>query len=324
MWRRLAWPLVSASMLALVVLPASAQAAKPDLVISSSSGLGREWAFQGGAGNATFSFGTKNLNKPANPFPANAKSSVTKLTLDHADRRYPLAHVTVPPLAPGNLFADSVPGVDEPDLRFNYPIGSYAVEICADATNVVAESNEDNNCDLVSNPARFNYFYVAKRGWDGTLSGNAPLVFGSDVIERWKSLDAGFAYAKYEGSGVFDYDFTGTVTWTVSGTDPAGCTWSGGATKPVGLGGAPVTGNLTTDYLRQKYHGTTTVGATLYTIHQTCHGVPGASLPGPLARSFWTTGVTGTGALLPFPWGSTALTGPATAPGGQTYVWDLG
>src|SRR5213076_1178846 len=65
------------------------------------------------------------------------------------------------------------------------PMGSYAATWCADATNVVKESNERNNCGSPGNDLEL--LYLAKRTWSGSLSGSGPV--SGDVQERWTSTD---------------------------------------------------------------------------------------------------------------------------------------
>src|SRR4051794_10563411 len=84
---------LAAMALALTATPAHA-AKKPDLVIAAPKGHGKEYAYQGSTGNASFTFTTKNTGK------ARAKATVTRVQLDHADQQLKLGDADVPGLEP--------------------------------------------------------------------------------------------------------------------------------------------------------------------------------------------------------------------------------
>jgi hypothetical protein len=301
-------PVVAA---ALALLPTPAHAAKPDLVISSQNTVNPDYFFRGEGTNAGFTDRTKNKGK------AKAGASKTSLVLLHPPqvRETAVASRDVPKLKPGK--SDFGQGGDA--VADSFPPGAYDAIVCADYRKKVKESNEDNNC------APLGPVYVIVRSWFGTLSGNGPTT-DPGVSETWRSDDVNFAFAEDLGDGRFEYLFNGSVRYTVSGTDPEGCTWSGSDTATF-TGGTDVAGQgLILDYRKEEYFGSSGIGGFPFMWERSCPNEFPEDVPGPLSLAGGFIVVNPQEIdLPPMPFGSTSLTGSATNENnGSQFGWLLG
>jgi len=295
-------PLLAAALAA----AAPAYAARPDLVISGQDVVNPDYFFRGEGTDALFTARTKNKGK------ARAGASKTSLVFLHPPQvpeRVVASH-DIPKLKPDKShFGSTSEAVGE------FPPGAYDAIICADYKKKVKESNESNNC---SAPGPV---YVIVRSWFGTLNGNGPAVPG--VTETWQSDDASFHFAEDLGDGRFRYEFSGTLRFTVSGTDSEGCAWSGSTL----LGGTDVAGQgLILDYRKEEYFGNSGIGGFPFLWEQSCPNEFPQDQPGPanVAGGFIVVNPQEVD-LPPMPFGSTSLTGSATEENnGSQFGWLLG
>jgi hypothetical protein len=297
------------ALVASLAVAGPAQAAKkPDLVIPGYALKGQRYAFQSERGRIIPHDITRNRGT------ARAGPSITRAYLLHGPNgqtMLPLASRAVPRLLPGKQNADDL---WDPARLYNYPIGPYLVELCADVNRQVAESNETNNCVLIRNPVLETIkVFIIKRTWEGTLSGTATL---GNIFERWKSTNAKLIF---EGpirvdEGFFRYSFAGPVTYTDTGSG-SGCTYSGGDTQVFGPGGATPLDTVVFNYLLRRYSASASIDGTFYTIKITCGSVNG-STAGPVSFTFLSTGSRS------FPFGATTISGSKQT-SAQTFLWDF-
>jgi hypothetical protein len=243
-WRVLA-AVLAAIPLALPAPPAVAKSRGrgPDLVIAGGKLSGDPFVFYGGSHQPSFSFTAITANHGTE----RAGPTRTTVYLTHGGKRWRLADRDVPPLAPGGRDRGPAKAIHEPRL----PLGGYAVMLCADARQQVAEGSEANNCRQLPDP-----FYVVTTGWDGSAGGTAaigPLINsgkipGDHSLEKWQSTDLDFFFNEYKGDGRFEYEFIrGTFDYQDGGTDAGGCRYSAGA-------GAKATGGyFVADYSSETY-----------------------------------------------------------------------
>ena len=298
------------TMALMAAAPAAQAAGKPDLVIAGYAVHGSRYAFQGEHGGSSPDDVTKNRGA------ASAGSSLTRAYLvrgtgaNFSERL--LATRAVPGIGPGKQNAGDASTAANVN---NYPVGGYRIELCADATHQVQESNETNNCALIRTAVLDPInVYVIRRAWTGTLSGVAQL---GAIVEQYKSNNAKLVFDKPLDidHGLFFYDFAGPVTYTDSGSG-GGCTYSGGDTQTFGPGGASPSDDLVIDYLQRRYTGSADVDGSFYTIRVKCGSTTG-SLPGPVNPIFLSIPQTTS-----FPFGATKLAGSASGPS-QNWVWDF-
>jgi CARDB len=256
---------VAAAVLAIV--PATAVAAKPDLIVTSQSVVDAEYFFRGEGTNVGFSDRTRNKGKEK------AGPSKTSLVFLHPPqvRETVVTSRSVPKLNPDK----SDFGSNTDPLPDSFPPGAYNALICADYKDKVKEKNEDNNC------ADLGQVYVIVRSWVGQLSGSGPTAGGFN--ERWESNDVDYQFAENLGDGRFRYLFNGSVTYTASGTDGEGCEVSGSDTASF-TGGTDVGGQgLILDYRKEEYFGNSGIGGFPFTWRRVCEGFLQDEVPGPLS-----------------------------------------
>jgi hypothetical protein len=256
--------------------PVGGAARKPNLDVVHAEARGPRFAFQGA--NAKFTFEDVTKNKGA----AAARRSVTIYILvaefARGRRAFRVSSRNVPRLDPGE--ADRGARSETVDTG-NLPLGAYELQLCADGTRRVSESNEQN----CANTGR--EFYVIKRDWSGSLSGVGGCCSAANV-ERWRSVSAHLRFGKYLGDGVFRYDFDGVIEWTVSGTSISGCTLSGSGTKAVDASSSGP--GIRLAYGKAKYLGTESLNQPFFQIYWTGTGPFGPCGPhsedGPKNRDF--------------------------------------
>ena len=204
-------------------MPAPVQAAKkprPDLVIAGKRKVDPTHRFYQSSLPVQFKAKTKNKGE------ARARASETMLRWESRgeDREGSgIATLDVPALKPGKGFRGGAGG----SVRETLTPGVYNAVICADAADRVRESNERNNC------AKAGVIYVIAYEWKGRISGSAAIDIG--VSEGWSANDARFVFSKIHPEGWVSYRFQGSVRYTLSGTDPEGCTHGGSGTIPLSL-----------------------------------------------------------------------------------------
>jgi hypothetical protein len=202
-----------------------------------------------------------------------------------------------------------------PKLEFRgLPPGAYRMTICADVRDQVKERNEKNNCLTV----RDSHLFITKRTWAGTLGGTYSHGTG-DLRDSWASSEASLHLADYLGDGRFFYHFGGTVTWTTSGTDAAGCNWSGTGTEVFTPSEEP--GDVLLDLDAGEYQGSLTAGIEYPTSAQ-CPGGSRSSI-GPDSTVFLSTTADGARGPHPFPFGTEALAGTSSLGSTAAWSWDF-
>lgn len=284
-------------------------AKKPDLVIAGYALHGLRYAFEGERGRIIPHDITRNIGS------GRAGPSVTRAYLEHGAQddisEIELGKRAVPGLAPKTQNADDI---WNPTHIYNYPIGAYLVEVCADNNNQVAESNESNNCVLVRNSVLETIkVFIVRRIWDGRIGGTT--LFGT--TERYNSNNAKLTFDKpiRVEDGLFAYNFAGRVNYTAAGTIP-GCTYSGQGSRAFSPGGITAVENLAFDYLRRLYTGSARVDSGFsYDITQTC-GSSVFTFDGPLAPQFFVPGKKS------FPFGATHIGGNNSS-AAQNWNWDF-
>jgi hypothetical protein len=200
-----------------------------------------------------------------------------------------------------------------PKLEFDgLPVGAYRVEICADVRDQVKERNEKNNCIA----ARDSRLYIVRRDWRGSLGG-AYLRGSGDQRDTWTASNATLELADYEGAGRFAYHFSGTVHWATTGTDAAGCAWSGGVSEVFGGGADP--GDVLIDMDAGEYFGNLASTVEYGTTGQ-CPSGPRSGF-GPEWVEFLSTAAGGAGGR-PFSFGAEEMTG-SSSEGSTSWSWDF-
>lgn len=237
------------SLVALVIamtcplLAPAAEAAKkqPDLALTEGALKGKDVHFIGERLKLDAQDATINLGA------AKAGPTLTRMYLapGGGKKNYiELSSRAVGALKPGKIDRGSE-GV-RPSLRI--PPGGYAIVVCVDVKDQVAESDEGNNCSQASSPDRF---YAAYREWEGSITGTAPGVLTPDAIETWKSTDATFEYKRHV-IGQFQYGVAGgSVTFKFSGSSSTCGGYAGGGTFALDRN----YGALYIDYNSKKYTG---------------------------------------------------------------------
>jgi hypothetical protein len=293
---------------------------KPDLIVTNvglHAGNGRTWVTRGneGAFKLTWHHRTRNDGNGA------AGKSKTGLRLVAGHRVVRLARVGVPRLAPDTVHKGGSTFSEIFDQTWDY--GTYTTRACADVTHLVAEKNEGNNC-FDGHP-----FYVIPSEFTGTIGGAAPLdtnVFPGVTVSWEGTVTADVSEFARGNHGTFGYVFfRGPVTYTVQGTDDAGCTWSGTGdynplhqTAPLDLQFGPGAHYSARDFVDPKF---------AFNVTTTCPGhITGNDgfSPSLFGLPKWLDTSPGT---RPFddP-GLTALSGSYTdqrADGPTTYAWNL-
>lgn len=303
--KRVLWLLVVGVALSAPPAIAKGHVPAPDLTLRHATMGGKPFVFfgQNTAGQISVSDTTENIGK------GRAGPTLNVVWMYH-DGHLPIkiGDRAVPALRPGER--DSGEDSLKHDLRA--APGDYKVVICV---NSKRQEREDrlNNCELVR-----RHFYIAPRLWQGSLSGTWSSPGGA--TESWRSTGARLDFEQYIGSGKFLYLFSGTVSWSDSGTAPTGCAFSGSGSKTYTHDDS--IGNLTVNYLDDTYVADLQATASgIYDITQTCpHGAP-LTVPGPLNLLFWAPGpLTGSAAL---PFGSLSLVGSPAHDPFTVFTWNI-
>lgn len=133
-------------------------------------------------------------------------------------------------LKPGESESDHSNFTEVFDQRWKY--GTHPMKICADVLDQVKESNEKNNC------RRIHDFYLIPLAIRGTITGTAPLHQDllAGVTLSWSGEVTYVASDKQTAQRIGQFEWETlpgtTIHYEVSGTDPDGCTWSGGGDYP--------------------------------------------------------------------------------------------
>jgi hypothetical protein len=306
---RVAGALALLGLAALALFAAPAQAAKkPDLVIAGYAVHGQRYAFEDERGKIIPHDVTRNKGS------ARAGPSITRAYLVHGAgsniSEIELARRAVPALGPQKQSAGDA---WDPTHIYNYPIGPYVVDLCADNKNQVPESDETNNCALIRNSAGETVkVYIVRRTWVGTIGGYAQR---GAFLETYSSTKAKLIWDKPIDAtdGWFAYDFAGPVTYKDSGSTGI-CTWSGGDTQTFGPGGATAQDDVYFDYLTRRYGGGASVDGDFYSTHLDC-GSSHTTSPGPAADNFLNLGDSTS-----FPFGAKHISGSISS-SGVAWTW---
>jgi hypothetical protein len=299
---------VAVLMLLVAAMPALGKEAKPkpkpDLVVTAATLNGNSYTFWREKEPISVEDITKNTGT------RRAGPSLTRIYLVHGGKQWLLLQRPVPALAPGKEHRD----VSSSDAFApqDYPIGAYTLRICADGKHQVDESNESNCKRLLP-----RHFFVIPRGWVGTMSG---IETSSSITNRWQVPKAQLQFDQFEPGGVVSYLFTGTVTWSSSGTAADGCVVTGSGSRSYNDDDS--IGALSVDYLHETYTASLqdTSGPPYQVTFSGCQDPP-PSQPGPYEPTFWLPSVASTVAL---PFGSESLPGsPTQNPFGATYTWSV-
>jgi hypothetical protein len=275
---------------------------RPNLVVADAHAGGSKYTLLNL--DATLSFKDVTMNKGH----ATARHSQTAMyAVPMFAGRHPnpleVASRSVPKLHPHNADRGSASDTTDPDL---FPTGAYKLVICADARNVVRESNE-HNCVPTGRK-----FYVIAEDYQGSLNGDGG-GGGAANLEQWQSAVAHLSFGKYLGDGVFRYDFDGQINWTDAGTGSGGCTWSGGS----GRSSATWEGGIRLNYADAKYNGTVEAPDDFSYPISISGGFPcGGTADGPLYPDFLTI------PRRPLVFGQDELKGKFAEPGPESPTWE--
>ena len=216
--------------IALVAIPSApaAQGAQrqttPDLVVKSAVWRDPKRAYVVAGEDPQISFRAVIKNRGR----ATAGRSRTRLIFgDKPEREPPFRYiagpkVSTPELAPGESAVVRATGSGATFFAYDH----YYAIVCADHDEVVAETEEANNCLFTSRTLD-----VIPRGFSGLIKGHHPYLPGVDL--SWKAnpdLNLDFNPAK-SSSGFYVYEPSPpgqTLIYKVSGTDEAGCTYNSG------------------------------------------------------------------------------------------------
>jgi hypothetical protein len=311
-WRAITSVLLAfvAALAALALATPSTLAAggKPDLVVTSAKLTSRNYVFSGK--NGTFSFADTTKNRDDATAPARISKTALKLRPNDSPPGWLVAGRTVPALNPGR--SDSGSG-SRTFAVSNNSIGVYYAVVCADAKRRITESNERNNCKGTG-----KLLHVIPERWTGSVTGSVPVMNG--VTETWSAQNVTFEFSPSSSTlGFFRYEATGDVTYSVSGTDQWGCTWSGSGTATLANHGDLI---VSEGFI--WYDGFDRI-APFYTVTRTCpNGGGSSSVTGPINSNWFDTGRQ---KPIANPVGVTSLKGTydyvSTAGDVVHYSWDL-
>jgi hypothetical protein len=301
--RRSCAALIALAAVLFAAAPALARKPAPHLVIASEELKGNPYAFWKEKQLVLVDDTTKNVGS------ARAGPSVTRVYLVREGNKLLLAQRAVPALPPGrhDTGTDTSPLM----LPIAFPIGSYALEICADAKHQVNRRGT-HSCKAML-PRNF---FVIPRAWTGSLGGKEI----ERLTDEWSSPNARLTFDQYEGAGVVSYLFSGAVTWSDNGEDAGGCKITGSGTRTYANDAS--IGALSVDYLRETYSGNLqdTTGPPYQVTFSGCESPPPPQ-PGAYEPAFWLP--LGTGTSVGLPWGSTSLPGSPRQVNGGTWTWNL-
>ncbi|MBS1845601.1 MAG: hypothetical protein JST53_14385 [Actinobacteria bacterium] len=245
-----------------------------------------------------------------------AGPTLTKVYLEHDHKLWVLGDRAVAALGAGKTDT----GNDTLHID-RFPLGAYKLIICTDAKKQESETDESDNCVKLSDP---RWFFVAAPRWGGSMSGTQTTVGNGELTERWNSTNASLDFDQYEHGGVFTYLFSGSVIWSDSGTDAAGCSISGSGEDSFKDDAA--NGQLTVNYLKGDYTTTGLSEESGVTFPLSIHDCPSGHSPagtstGPFQRVFWEPSPLGT--PVPLPFGSTSLPGSPSSLFNVAWTWNL-
>jgi CARDB len=293
---------------ALALLAPSSQArGKPDLVVTSAQLTSRNYVFLGEQSTYSFKDTTKNHGS------STAGRSYTSLVLNEtlafptggSGDGHEFAARAVPRLKPDH----SDKGSKSSTFTLSDPtfIGTYYAFVCADRDKTIAESREGNNCKNTN-----ERLSIIPKTWKGTVSGSASVVDG--VTESWTAQDMTFKFDSYSAP-YFQYMASGDVSYSISGTDDQGCTWSGSGTATIGNGGS-----LAVHVYFVDYDGGAVITDPVYTITRSCPNGSEGEIEGPWNSTWFFTGQP----TIPDDVGVTELAGNyTTSDGGVHWEWNL-
>jgi hypothetical protein len=252
--------------------PSSQAAGKPDLVMKSAELTSQNYVFSGEESTYSFMDTTKNRGS------ATAPSSKTALELRDSllsvDPGIPAARRNIPRLKPDHSDKGSGSDTWAPTKD---AIGSYYAVVCADFGNAIKESREHNNCKDTG-----ERLSIIPRQWTGTVSGSAKVVDG--VTETWSAPQMTLKFDSYSAP-YLDYTAYGNVSYSISGTDDQGCTWSGSGTATIANGGA-----LHVHVYFADYDAGAVITEPLYTITRSCPNGSEGEIEGPWNSTWFYTG----------------------------------
>lgn len=191
---------------------------EPDLLVKDTSVKGKEYVFKGSGVTLSWKATVKNAGDAKSKRskaglvlqPVGTDRQQEVFTLD-ADKR------KVPALRPGDTHRTA--GSKTIQAGANLPLGRYRRLVCV--YQVAADLQNLNRCNHVGD------LYVAQKTWTGDLSGQGGGK-GAAGLEHWNNLgDATLTFQSYRQNGVFNYTYSGAVSWVDHGTNNGGCTWDG-------------------------------------------------------------------------------------------------
>ena len=297
---------VTLTALALLAVPSQAVIVRPDLVVTRVDLTGKQYVVKGDM--ATLSFRDVTKNNVPQGVQSRAGPSVTGFQLVKPSGRVLGPERDVPALGAGQSDGG---GASVRIPTTGLPIGAYGVRACADETEAVRESDEDNNCKTSS-----DHFFVIKETWAGTLSGVGVLPI-YNIVERFNSSNAKFVFDSpiNVAHGVFGYDFAGSVTYRSKGAI-TGCTYLGAGTRAFGPGEFISPDTIFFNYLGHRYGGAAGVDTFFYSVDVNCGGAHG-TMPAPVTSlNFFYSKPR----ALPF--GETEISGSQRTTS-QSWTWDL-
>jgi len=265
--RALAGVVALASVFALGVTDASAgRGGKPDLVLKDADQRGKPYAFYGARQDVRVRYAVKNVGGRS------ARGDIySKIYFVGGGQRIEgerdliAARIKPRKSAKGTLRQETT---GQP-----LPSGAYRLEMCVDFFEVVEESNEGNNCEII----RGSRFYSTYRDWEGHLSGSAP--FPGGAKRSWSSRAGrrvSYAFEGYRGKGVFDWSLEdGAILHSTTGG--SACRYNGSGTFALADGG-----KVTIDHRAGSYSaGASAVAGAMYNVVVDCSGFK-TNLPMPV------------------------------------------
>ena len=265
--RALAGMVALASVLALSAADTSAgRNGKPDLVLKSADQRGKPYGFYGARHDVTVKYAVRNRGG------RDARGDIySKLYFVRGGQRIEGERDLIPArIKPGKSVKGTLrqEATDQP-----LPSGAYKLEMCVDFFEVVEESNEENNCEII----RGSRFYSTYRDWEGHLSGSAPFPGGAQ--RTWSSRPGqrvSYGFQGYRGKGVFDWSLKdGAILHSTAGGSP--CSYAGSGTFALANGG-----KLTIDHKAGSYSAVASAAAgAMYNVVVDCSGFK-TNLPMPV------------------------------------------
>jgi hypothetical protein len=211
--------------------------ARPDLALTKTGDdvATPDYGFQSEKGSFSTIWTVKNKGNATSP-----RAQVRVALLSPLGGRIDVMIDPVPKLKPGKSFATLV----EDTMKLNMELGAYKAEICVVPHFRQLRNRTANDCRGVP-----KHYYVGKRSWTGTASGNSTYSTGGlFATQAWQAPSLTYAFGSYSSPGRFTYNLSGgSVNYQVSGSNPD-CSTAGGAT--IGISG----GELKLDYEASRYN----------------------------------------------------------------------